>query len=135
MTGDRRVGRGNRRRWAARALLASVLAVAACSDGDEVDTGSERVGFPEASSECEAAVADILDGWQQTIDEHRDRDVEELLTAERIYNLTEVPIGGQGCEPGEATTLATDRAGGLVAETPAAALAKGIILADVGEMH
>jgi hypothetical protein len=80
-------------------------------------------------------VSEILEDWQASIDGLADVPLEEFLAGERVFNLTDVPIGGHGCDPQEATTIATDRASLLEAGTAVAALAKGIILADVAEMH
>jgi hypothetical protein len=89
---------------------------------------------PTATPECEEAVAAILDDWQDIIDGWADEPLEEFVAGERIYNVTDVPIGGAGCEPLTATTIAMDRAGELEAETATAAVVRGLILADVGEM-
>jgi hypothetical protein len=115
--------------------LLSVLTVACANDGDSIkETSASPVSFPPASAACEAAVAQILSRWQATIDQYVEVDVEEFLAGERIYNLTEVPVGAGDCDPLTSTTLATDRAGTLGTSSATAAFAKGIILSDVAEM-
>lgn len=114
------------------AVIAVTAVVAGCAAGDEA--GSDDGEFPAASRECEAEVDQILAGWQASIDEVGRRNVESFLRGERVYNLTDVPLGGDGCAALEATTIALDRAGRLEAPNPSAAWARGIILADLGEM-
>jgi hypothetical protein len=89
---------------------------------------------PTATPECEEAVDAILDDWQDIIDDWAEVPLEDFVTEDRIYNVTDVPIGGAGCEPLTATTIALDRAGQLEATTATAALVRGLILSDVGEM-
>ncbi len=89
---------------------------------------------PTATPECEEVVAAILDDWQDIIDDWADVPLDEFAAEERIYNVTDLPIGGAGCEPLTATTIATDRAGELEAEPATAAVVRGLILADVAEM-
>jgi hypothetical protein len=108
------------------ALVFVLLGVAAPPDSS--------VPTPTATPECEDAVDAIFDDWQDIIDGWADVPLEEFVAEERIYNVTDVPIGGAGCEPLTATTIAADRAGELEADTATAAVVRGLILSDVGEM-
>jgi hypothetical protein len=108
------------------AVVAVVLGVAGPPDSSAPP--------PSATPACEEVVSSILDEWQVIIDEWADVPLEDLAAGERIYNVTDVPIGDAGCEPLTATTIAADRAGMLEAETATAAVVRGLILSDVGEM-
>jgi hypothetical protein len=108
------------------AVVVAILGIAAPPDAS--------VPPPTATPECEEAVDAIFEGWQDIIDGWADVPLEEFVAEERIYNVTDVPIGGAGCEPLTATTIATDRAGELKAETATGAVVRGLILSDVGEM-
>ena len=116
-------------------IAAVVIAVATLSQSTVASVSPEPSDPPvTATSECEEAVDAILADWQEISDEWADVPFEEFVAEDRIYNITEVPIGGPGCEPLTATTIATDRAGELDAGTSTAAVVRGLILADVGEM-